>query len=203
MKPGKVAAADGNGVIYPEKTYPSITAMNAVPYDLDSSYLRWSRPGKYILWCETERLTEGFERDIVVHSDAPRVRLTLPDGTEITREVSEGTAVFELTAETAKAGRYRLETAGGERDNKAIYFKGYTLSDALRHGLNLTSTSPDGMSVGFASKLINRQAIEARITTPDGTKLLETGFIDGLSPVYLEAYGVSSSSSTYRRARLC
>ena len=61
-KPGKTGALDGNGVIYPEKNYSSIAAMNAVPYDIDSSYLRWSRPGKYTLWCETELLTEGFDR---------------------------------------------------------------------------------------------------------------------------------------------
>lgn len=189
-KPGKIGALDGNGAIYPEKTYPSIAAMNAVPYDIDSSYRRWSRPGKYALWCETELLTEGFDRDIVVHSDAPRVRLTLPDGSLMTGEVSDGTVVFELEAKIAKAGRYKLETVGTDWNNKSIYLQGYTLSDALRHGLNLTSTSPDGMSVGFASRLVNRQVIEARVITSNESKL-ETGFIDGLSPVYLEAYGVS------------
>lgn len=185
------AAADGNGVIYPEKVYSSISEMNAVPYELDSSYLRWSRPGKYTLWCEAEFLTEGFDREAAAYSDAPMVRLTLPDGTVITEKTIEGKAVFSLSAELIRTGRYKLETQGGDKAVRTAYFRGYTLSDALRHGLNLTSTSPDGMSVGFAGRLAERRAIEAYISTAEGTQRLDTGFADGLTPVYLEAYGVS------------
>lgn len=191
MRPEGMGALDGNGVIYPEKTYPSIAAMDAVPYELDSAFQRWSRPGRHVLWTETELVTDSFAYDITAHSDAPRVRLTLPGGKQLTEDVSNGTAVFKLSPAQVTVGRYRLEALGSEKDAKAVFFQGFSLSDALRHGLNLVSTSPDGMSVGFTSRLVNSEAIKVFIKTGTETKRLETGFVDGLTPVYLEAYGVS------------
>lgn len=189
--PGDIGALDGNGVIKPAGTYPTIAAMETVPYELDSCYQPWSRPGKYFIWTDSELLTEGFAREITVHSDAPQVCLTLPDGTRLTQDIKDGAAIFALTAAQVKAGRYVLETAGAEYTKKTVYFQGFDLTNALRHGLNLTSTSPDGMNVGFTSKLAERQSIEVYLTSGGETKRLDTGFIDGYSPVYLEAYGVS------------
>ncbi len=185
-------ALDGSGVIYPEKTFPSIFAMSAVPYELDSAYRRWSRPGKYFIWTDAELVTEGFPFEIAAYTDAPEARLTLPDCTALSEKAADGKAVFKLSSEMTKPGRYRLETAGSDKENMTVYFQGQTLSDALRHGLNLYSTSPDGMSVGFSGRLAEKEGIEAFITTADGkTEKLETGTIDGAAPVYLERYGVS------------
>jgi hypothetical protein len=191
MKPDSIEAIDGSGVIYPEKTYQKISEMNAVPYELDSSYQRWSRPGKYTLWCETEHVTEGCPFDITAYSDAPEIRLTLPGGSQTIQKVTDGKAIFKLSSGQVVRGRYMLETAGAEKDGKAVYFQGFTLSDALRHGLNLVSTSPDGMSVGFSARLKERENIEAYIISGGEASRLETGLIDGFTPVYLEAYGVS------------
>jgi hypothetical protein len=191
MKEGGIEARDNNGVIYPEKLYPTIASMASVPYELDSAYMPWSRPGKYALWTDTELLAEGFGRAVTAHTDAPRVTLTFPDGARLTKEVREGTAVFLLSDSQVKPGRYALEAAGGEKAPRTVYFQGMTLSDALRHGLNLESGSPDGMGVGFTSRLAGREAIEVFLTAGNKTTRLETGVVDGQPPVYLEAYGVS------------
>jgi hypothetical protein len=188
-KPETGEAIDGSGVIYPDKTYKTIAEMSSYPYELDSSYQRWSRPGKYTLWCEEELVTEGYSYDIHVHSDSPEVLMTLPEGKKIRARLNNNQAVFKLSP--AQAGRYKLETAGTEKDRAEAFFQGFSLSDALRHGLNLDSTSPDGMSVGFTSRLRNSDKIEAYLCTEGETKRLKTGFIDGLTPIYLEAYGVS------------
>jgi hypothetical protein len=189
--PGGSAAIDGSGVIYPAKTYPTVAALSAVPYEIDSAYQQWSRPGKYTLWSETQYLTEGFVNSITVHTDAPKVQLTLPDGSILTEKVRDGTAVLNLTAAQAMTGRYTLETAGKKMDNKTVYLQGFDLANALRHGLGLTSGSPDGMNVGFTSKLTDRDAMEVSVTSGGKTTVLEAGYIDGSSPVYLETFGVS------------
>ncbi len=165
--------------------------MSAVPYELDSSFRPWSRPGKYFVWTETELVTEGFPFEIFAYTDAPEVRLILPDSTALSEKAAYGKAVFRLSAEQTRPGRYRLETAGKDKENTAVYFQGQTLSDALRHGLNLFSTSPDGMGVGFTGRLAGKEGIEAFITAGGRTEKLKTGTIDGADPVYLERYGVS------------
>ncbi len=186
-----IAALDGSGAIYPTKTYPTISAMNAVPYEIDSFYQHWSRPGKYKLWSETELITEGFANNITVHSNAPQVSLTLPDGTILKQDVTDGTAVLALTAQQAQVGRYKLDTVGKDMDNKTVYFQCYDLANALRHGLGLTSGSPDGMNIGFSSKLVNSKALVVSMTANGMGRQLETGSVDGKTPIYLETYGVS------------
>ena len=182
-------AIDGSGMIYSDKEYKTIADMAAYPYELDSSHQHWSRPGKYTLWCEEELVTEGFSFDIHVQSDAPEVIMTLPNGEKKCKRVSDKKAVFNLSP--AQVGRYKLETAGYERVNTEAFFQGFSLSDALRHGLNIDSTSPDGMSVGFTGRLVNRDKIEAGLRIGSEYKPLETGYIDGFTPIYLEACGVS------------
>ena len=101
-------------------------------------------------------MTAGMPRVLTFHTDAHQVRLTLPDGTRRRSPAPRGVATFPISAAQAKTGRYVAETEGGEgREPKRIELAGFSVSDALRHGLNLTSGVPSGMAVGFASPLAN------------------------------------------------
>jgi hypothetical protein len=194
------AALDGSGVIYPEAAFASIADMTRNPYDIENWYVQWSRPGKYSLWSEDTYVTAGMPRVLRFHTDARRVSLTLPDGRRLMSGAPHAVATFSLSAAQAQTGRYVVETMdgggkGGNRaavDHKLIELAGFSLSDALRHGLNLTSGVPEGMAVGFSSPLANYGSADDPVEMyVDGDLLTASIYDDGEHQGYIERYGVS------------
>jgi hypothetical protein len=186
------AALDGSGAIYPEATFASIADMTRNPYDIENHLVRWSRPGKFVLWSDDTFLTAGTPRVLTFHTDAHQVHLTLPDGSRLMRAAPRGVATFRLTAAQAQVGRYVAETKGEGGDHRQIELAGFSLSDALRHGLNLTSGVPDGMAVGFSSPLANWDSAGDPIQLfVDGARLTASIFDDGAHQGYIERYGAS------------
>lgn len=186
------AALDGSGVIYPEATFASIGDMTRSPYNIENHLVQWSRPGKYALWSEDTYLTAGMPRVLTFHTDANQVHLTLPDGSRLMRAAPHGVATFSLTAAQAQIGRYVAETKGEGKDHKRFELAGFSLSDALRHGLNLTSGVPDGMAVGFSSPLANWGSVDDPVQLyVNGSRLTASIVDDGQHQGYIERYGAS------------
>lgn len=186
------AALDGSGVIYPEATFDSINAMSRVPYDIENFLVQWSRPGKFTLWSENTFLTAGIEHVLTFNTDAHFVQLTLPDGSRTVRPAADGTATFFLTPDQAQTGRYVAETVGFGQDPKRIELNGFSLSDALMHGLNLTSGVPSGMAVGFSSPLSNWGSVDDPVQMfINGGLLTASNIDDGQHQGYIERYGAS------------
>ncbi|MFB9275525.1 endo-1,4-beta-xylanase [Cohnella cellulosilytica] len=174
-------------------TYDNISDMTIYPYDFDSSYIQWSRPGKYTLWAENEIVTEGVPATIKVHSDDTKVKLTILDAdnkpTEAswTADVAGGIAVFDLTEQQVKVGRYEITTVGTAKDRKTIYFQGVDLATALRHG---TARNDNGAAVmyGFTSK-INKGLVEVYA---DGSRLTQS-FQEDTEQAWILNYGVTTN----------
>jgi hypothetical protein len=186
------AALDGSGVIYPEATFGSIADMSRNPYDIENWYVQWSRPGKYALWSEDTYVTAGLPRVLRFHTDAHQVQLTLPDGTRLIRAAPHGVATFVLNAAQTQTGRYIAETKGEGKDHKRIELAGYSISDALRHGLNLTSGVPEGMAIGFSSPLANYRSADDPVQMHvNGNPLTASIYDDGAHQGYIERYGAS------------
>ena len=180
-------------------SYNKISDMTIYPYDIDSSYIRWSRPGKYTLWTENEIVTEGIPATIKVHSDALMVRLTILDAdnkpTSATwmAGVKNGTAVFNLKAEQVKIGRYEITTVGADKDSKTVYFQGIDAATALRHG---TARNDNGAAVmyGFTSK-INKDLVEVYA---DGNKLTQS-LQEDTEQAWILNYGVTTNPNENNR----
>jgi hypothetical protein len=186
------AALDGSGVIYPEATFASITDMTRNPYNIENSLVQWSRPGKHTLWSEDTYVTAGMPRVLTFRTDAHQVHLTLPDGRGLVSAAPHGVARFSLTAAQTQIGRYVAETKGEGKDHKRIELAGFSLSDALRHGLNLTSGVPDGMAVGFSGPLANWGSVDDPVQLFVNGSRLAASIFDALGrPGYIERYGAS------------
>lgn len=192
---------------YGTGTYDKISDMTAYPYELDSSYIQWARPGKYVLWSDVQTVTQGIPAVITAHSDAPAVSMTAPDGAIYTADTVNGVATFNLTAGKVAEGRYSLTTVGNEKTSNTVYLQGMYLSDALRHGITVNNTGGAGSPpvYGFTSK-INKDAIEL---FRDGVQISATineGEISGNGtaiPGYIMPYGVRiDNSPTYNVATL-
>ena len=185
-------ALDGSGVIYPEATFASIADMTRNPYDIENHLVQWSRPGKFTLWSPDTFVTAGTARVLTFHTDAHQVHLTLPDGSSLTSAAPHGVARFALGPAQTKVGRYVAETRGGEKDHRRVELAGFSLSDALRHGLNLTSGVPDGMAVGFSSPLANWGSTDDPVQLfVNGGALTAATFDDGQHQGYIERFGAS------------
>ncbi|WP_157435906.1 hypothetical protein [Actinospica robiniae] len=186
------AAIDGSGVIYPEATFASIADMTRNPYDLENFFVPWARPGKFVLWSEDTFVTAGLARELSFHTDAHQVRLTLPDGTRLVRGAPHGVATFSLSGAQTKLGRYVADVSGPGKDENRIELAGFSLSDALRHGLNLTSGVPDGMAVGFSSPLANWGSADDPVQMfVNGDRLTASIVDDGQHQGYVERFGAS------------
>lgn len=180
-------------------TYANISAMSIYPYDIDSSYIRWSRPGKYTLWTENEIVTEGIPATIKVHSDAYQVKLTILNAdnkpTESTwiANVVGGIATFNLTVDQVKIGRYQITTVGTEKDGKTVYIQGIDVATALRHG---TAKNDNGAAVmyGFTSK-INKDMVEVYA---DGNKLTKS-LQEDTEQAWILNYGVTTNPNENNR----
>jgi len=144
-----------NSMTYPAKTYDRLSDWNSYPFDINSSYMPWSRPGRYVLWTATETFLCGSPVEIAAHSDAPQVMLLLPDGSQIEPARREGeTFIFRLTREQALRGRYELRTAGAEKENRSVYLSAISLADALRHAPAKGDGGGDTRLIGFGSRLV-------------------------------------------------
>jgi hypothetical protein len=125
------SAIDGSGVIFPEETFNNIAEFSRSGYDLENSFIQWSRPGKYALWSGISCLLEGAELPSV-YTDADNVRF-----------------IFSRDRLIAK-------TIGSGKDENSIEFHILSENEAFRHGLNLSGGSPDGMAIGFTSAIVSR-----------------------------------------------
>ncbi|MCR8660179.1 S-layer homology domain-containing protein [Paenibacillus endoradicis] len=190
---------NSNPPSYGTGTYDKISDMMISPYDVDSSYIRWSRPGKYTLWTENEIVSEGSPATIMIHSDDTKVKLTIldtnnkPTEDTWTADVVNGTAVFNLTDKQVKIGRYEITTVGTAKDSKTVYFQGIDLATALRHG---TARNDNGAAVmyGFTSK-INKDLVEVYA---DGNRLTQS-FQEDTEQAWILNYGVTTNPNENNR----
>ncbi len=150
-------AADGSGSILPEKVFDSAADMERSPYFIPSAFINWSRPGKHVLWTESNSVTEGVPITITFHTDAERVELLLTDGTTVlSSEVHDGTAKISLSSRQARPGLY-MASAKGSKDEKRIEIRGWTVNDALRHAITDNSALGNdvGSGIAFTTPLTN------------------------------------------------
>ena len=149
-------AIDGNGTILPTKVFETASEMTRYPYYLSSSIMKWSRPGKHILWTDQNNVTEGVPMTFEFHTDAAKVELTLTDGSVLSADAKDGLAEIAITAEQAKAGRYTAK-AVGDLDERTIEICGWTIKDALRHSITDNSAlgHDAGSGICFTTKLTN------------------------------------------------
>jgi len=150
---------DGQGLgnmSYPARDYNHVSEFNSYPFDINSSYLPWSRPDKYTLWTAQENFLVGYPVSITAYSNAPEVILILPDGTEIKPTGHEGEKyTFELTSEQAIYGRYELRTCGDDKENRSVFFAAVSLADSLRHATSKGDEGEENRLIGFSSRLAN------------------------------------------------
>lgn len=150
---------DGQGIgamSYPARDYNSVSDFNSYPFDINSSYLPWSRPDKYTLWTAQENFLVGYPITITAYSNAPDVKLILPDKREISPVRHEDEKfTFDLDAEQAIYGRYELRTAGSDKENRSVFFAAVSLADALRHARAKGDEGEENRLIGFSSRLAN------------------------------------------------
>ena len=190
-------------------TYDKISDMTAYPFELDSSYIQWARPGKYILWSDVQTVTQGIPATITVHSDAAAVRLTAPgisttqSGADYVVDTVNGIATFNLTSDQVTEGRYSLTTVGTAKDSNTVYFQGMYLSDALRHGITINNTGGAGTPpvYGFTSKInkssiqLFRDGIQIPASVNEGAVMDDGAGKQVAVPGYIMPYGVRMDNS--------
>ena len=191
-------AIDGSGTILPTKEFASAFEMSRWPYYLSSNMIKWSRPGKHILWTNENNVTQGVPMTFAFHTDADAVELTLTDGTVLSADAVDGVATISIEAEQALAGRYSATTVG-DLDPRTIEICGWTIRDALRH--SITDNSALGHDVGsgiaFTTKLVNYDSADDpvqlflngepvpadiydydnKIVLEDGTEVPQSGYL--------------------------
>lgn len=162
--------------------YDTIADFYASPYEVDSSYIRWSNPGKYVLWIEQELMTAGMPGTVIAHTDATEATLTMPDGTVMTVPAADGIAAFEI--ENVPQGRFSVAVAG-EKAGKEVHFQAMSFSDALRHGITSNNTNGAEHPIyGFTSR-VDADRLEMYA---DGVKL-ETSTNESTTDGYVLDYG--------------
>ncbi len=149
-------AIDGNGTILPTKVFETAAEMTRYPYYLSSAMIKWSRPGKHVLWTDQNNVTEGVPMTFEFHTDADKVTLRIPTGQRLTAEVEDGIALISITADQAMDGLYTA-VAEGSLDPRTIEICGWTISDALRHSITDNSAlgHDAGSGICFTTKLVN------------------------------------------------
>ncbi|MFC0329567.1 bacterial Ig-like domain-containing protein [Paenibacillus sepulcri] len=162
--PLKVEGPDTLGVnvnppVRPAATYGSVWEMSSYPFEVDSSYIQWSRPGKYSLYTTNEMVTAGYPATIKAYSDASQVMLNTGAGV-YTADVVGGVATFTLSADKVAAGRYTLSTIGKAKDSQTVYLQSYDLTGILRTSLTADDTGDNQRWIfGFTSK-VDKNAIK-------------------------------------------
>jgi hypothetical protein len=180
-------------ISYPAKDYNYVSEFNSYPFDINSSYLPWSRPDKYTLWTTQENFLVGYPVTITAHSNAPGVKLYLPDGTAVSAASHSGEVfTYNLTAKQAVYGRYELRTDGGDKESRSVFFAAVSLADSLRHATSKGDEGEENRLIGFSSRLENNTGnppqvfIDGKQTSmsftpsrvvPEETTLLEYGIL--------------------------
>lgn len=141
---------------YPAQDYNGVSEFNSYPFDINSSYLPWSSPDKYTLWTTQENFLVGYPVTITAHSNAPEVKLYLPDGTAVSAASHNGELFsFNLTSDQAVYGRYELRTVGGDKLSRSVFFAAVSLADSLRHATSKGDEGEENRLIGFSSRLDN------------------------------------------------
>ncbi|QAY65135.1 S-layer homology domain-containing protein [Paenibacillus protaetiae] len=174
-----------NPPIRPAQTFSSVWDMSAYPFEVDSSYIQWSRPGKYTLYTTNELLTAGYAATVKAYSNAPRVQLDTGSGV-YTADVKNGIATFNLKANQVTQGRYTLSTIGGDEDTQTVYLQCYDLTSILRTSITGDDTGDQRWVFGFTSKV-----------DPDAIKMfanntpIPASKNEGEEPGWILSYGAS------------
>lgn len=177
------------GMSYPERDYNYVNEFNSYPFEINSSYLPWSRPDKYTLWTAQENFLVGYPVSITAYSNAPDAKLILPNGTKINPSKHEGEEfTFELDAKQAVYGRYELRTVGNDKENRSVFFAAVSLADSLRHATSKGDEGEENRLIGFSSRLANSAEdppevyIDGKLTTmsftPERFKEEETTLLE-------------------------
>jgi len=162
-------------------TYAGIYAMGVTPFEVQSRFIQWARPGVHSIWTYTEVVTDGLLFTIRAYTTAPngtQIQLrhlssgpntfanTAPAVIETwTATVTGGVAVFEITG---GIGRYQLSFADSTALRAPVYFSGIDKTTALRSGAS-PGISHMYRSFGFTSR-INMDAISVYIANAAGTE---------------------------------
>ena len=181
-----VSLGDTTPQSYGLGTYESIVDMGVTPFEVQSRFIQWARPGYHSIWTYTEVVTKGLPFTIEAHT-------TAPDGTQIqlahlrygdrnafwipssivsspvietwNATVTGGIAVFDIIGDV---GRYQLSFAGSTPLRKPVYFSGIDAETALRSGAS-PGISHMYRSFGFTSR-INMDEISVYISNSDGAE---------------------------------
>ena len=200
-----------------DNTRPGVFTVNTpleawhTPYEVDSSYIRWSNPKAYTLWTESEVIGADLANTVLAHSDAPQVKLTLRAGAAVasaswtptygpvlwekTVNVVNGVATFKLSAADAKVGRYELSTVGGTKLAKSIYFQGIDAATALMSGSTTDNTNYNTI-YGFTSK-VNRGILELYTKASAAAALtrMQASFLENGAAGWITNYGAAHQSA--------
>lgn len=190
--------------------FDTIADSWATPFEVDSSYIRWSNPNAHTLWTESEVIGAGIANTITAHSSAPRVTLTLwapypvadASWTPVVRKkiwektvgTVGGVARFDLSMGDVQVGRYELTTVGGTRQQKSVYFQAVDAATALRSGLTRDNTNYNTM-YGFSSK-VNKSVLELYSRTTGGVETkLASSSLENAAEGWIYEYGAAHKTA--------
>jgi hypothetical protein len=202
-----------NGLNAPtaEAEFPNMAAAWHSPFDADYSYIRYASPKSYMVSTDSDVIGAGMAQTITAYSDAPQVKLTIwanyaagdASWAPVVREkisekivdVVDGVALFELSAEDAKVGRYELSSVGEEKEAKSVFFQCIDVATALRSGVTRDNTNVQTMH-GFTSK-INKDVIElyAKSATGEITRLEASQRENDNTPGWIYNYGAGNKAA--------
>ena len=149
-------------------TFSSINDLSATPYELQSRFIQWARPGVNAIWTNQEYITEGLPFSITAYTTAPsgtnielihwnhgdRNRAWNVAPTRInswTAASVNGRVTFNLSGDEVGVGRYELRIVG-DNTHRPIFFTGLDQHTALRTGVS-AGTSHMYRSYGFTSRV--------------------------------------------------
>ena len=169
--------------LYGFGTYATIRDMGVTPFEVQSRFIQWARPGIHSIWTYNEIVTEGLPFTINAHT-------TAPEGTEIelvlwnqgvnpfwtaenaapeildtwTAPIVNGAATFDIIGEV---GRYELRFADPELPlRKSAFISGIDTTTALRSAAS-SAVSHMYRAFGFSSR-INMDTIAIYIANAAG-----------------------------------
>ena len=175
--------------------FPFVDTYHAYRYLPDTAYLPWSRPGKHTLWTESEHFLAGMPWTLTVYSNANTVTLTPPatgrDRVEpLIESVVDGQAVFQLSADQARIGIYRLR-ADGRLDRRTIQVLGVAWDDAAK----ITLTAEGSHRIIHFADRYDHSAVRVVVNGVDVTDVYDPVRFpeENHRQVYCMAYGIRIS----------
>lgn len=176
----QIYVEDVFGVALPG-VWENFSALSRSPIEVDSAWFPWSRPGVHKIWTDTQIIGAGLPAEITAFTDAPFVELILwshGDGNRLSptaprelghwsADVTDGVAIFELSADEVKVGRFELAARSVGRDGerlaeRSVFFHAIDAHTALRHGTTRDNVGGAGNStiIGFTSR-VNPETLRA------------------------------------------